>query len=599
MNAPKNEIKLTPISELLNLQFFIPAFQRGYRWTSFEVKDLLNDIYEFIIENEKSEKSAFYCLQPLIVYEKDNKYYLIDGQQRLTTIHIILSFLKPVATLLGKDILYELDYETRPDSREYLKNINSAKADENIDYYHIYHAYKAVHDWFADKDGTFKMEFVKTLSATNEVGKNVKFVWYEIEEEDAVNVFTRINIGKIPLTNAELVKALFIRERNFSTNGITKKIFLASEWDYIEKRLSEPSFWYFLTNEDINTKYDNKIEFLLDIISERSPEHEKLHTFHYFNRLVTHERSESLQKQRPFDIDMVWKTVKDKFQQLEEWFIDHNYYHLVGYLLASGRPITDLLNMASGKSKDSFVNLLRSEIKTKLIGNIDIDELTFERSADKLKIRRLLLLFNIESIIQSKKAYIKFPFDRYKKEAWDIEHINAQSPFNNLAFYEEWCLDIVEYITGMRIEASKLKVDFPDYEGFKEIILSNISADGVEVISKVFEIFNSDEPQPLVEELAELLFKKFKVQDDEDTHGLSNLTLLDPSTNRGYGNAVFPIKRNRIILNDREGIFTPICTKNVFLKYYSKQFDDVLYWKKADAAAYLEEIRNTLNFYLN
>lgn len=61
---------------------------------------------------------------------------------------------------------------------------------------------------------------------------------------------------------------------------------------------------------------------------------------------------------------------------------------------------------------------------------------------------------------------------------------------------------------------------------------------------------------------------------------------------------MFPIKRKRIIQNDKNGIFVPIATKNLFLKFYSKKMGDVMYWKSTDAENYIESIKQTLKAYL-
>lgn len=50
--------------------------------------------------------------------------------------------------------------------------------------------------------------------------------------------------------------------------------------------------------------------------------------------------------------------------------------------------------------------------------------------------------------------------------------------------------------------------------------------------------------------------------------------------------------------NDKRGTFIPICTKNVFMKAYSKKFDEVMYWNKHDADFYLKAIEGTLVDYL-
>ena len=104
-NIMNNQIALKKINDILELNFFIPSYQRGYRWTEQQVNDLLNDIWEFINKPNK-QQGEFYCLQPIVVKtctdefvknnqlesEFDNKWYeVVDGQQRLTTIFIILS----------------------------------------------------------------------------------------------------------------------------------------------------------------------------------------------------------------------------------------------------------------------------------------------------------------------------------------------------------------------------------------------------------------------------------------------------------------------------------------------------------------------------
>ena len=88
--------------------FYIASYQRGYRWGEDEVKALLDDIYEVYKKDDSEQK---YCLQPLVVKRRRNCessallenagvkemendedcYELLDGQQRLTTLWLILS----------------------------------------------------------------------------------------------------------------------------------------------------------------------------------------------------------------------------------------------------------------------------------------------------------------------------------------------------------------------------------------------------------------------------------------------------------------------------------------------------------------------------
>ena len=80
---------------------------------------------------------------------------------------------------------------------------------------------------------------------------------------------------------------------------------------------------------------------------------------------------------------------------------------------------------------------------------------------------------------------------------------------------------------------------------------------------------------------------------DFDENYLGNLTLLDYQTNRSYHNKLFPIKREIIIERDKGEVFIPVCTKNVFLKMYSKNVTNYMQWSKEDAE-YFNEIKKTL-----
>ena len=94
----------------------------------------------------------------------------------------------------------------------YLKNIQTPNIDytENIDYYHMHKVYQTVIHWLDKKDGSQKNDFKETLL------KKVNFIWYQIPDGDceAIAAFTRLNIGKIPLTDSELIKALFLNRNN-------------------------------------------------------------------------------------------------------------------------------------------------------------------------------------------------------------------------------------------------------------------------------------------------------------------------------------------------------------------------------------------------
>ncbi len=83
--------------------FYIPSYQRGYRWSETEVVRLLDDIYQ----NGKKN----YCLQPVVVRKKEDRYELIDGQQRLTTLYLIYKYMKNVNPFFNEPA-FTLSYQT-------------------------------------------------------------------------------------------------------------------------------------------------------------------------------------------------------------------------------------------------------------------------------------------------------------------------------------------------------------------------------------------------------------------------------------------------------------------------------------------------------
>ena len=258
----ESSICLKPINDLLideegqPNKFWIPAYQRGFRWTPLQVTQLLDDIWEFILDSEEGSRQAFYCLQPLVIKAKDDgAYEVIDGQQRLTTIYILLTYLDKIASLLGKQ-RFEIHFETRGEANEpFLANIDLDRADENIDFFHICNAYHAIETWFSDRDQMHKLKLLQHLLNDDEAGRNVKVIWFELAvSENPVNAFARLNVGKIPLTNDELIRALFLNRSNGTEVDATSlQLKIAYEWDQLEKALQVDPFWFFLNNESGNS----------------------------------------------------------------------------------------------------------------------------------------------------------------------------------------------------------------------------------------------------------------------------------------------------------------------------------------------------------
>lgn len=574
-----NNLVLKSINDLLTYKFYIPSYQRGFRWTPQQVNDLLNDIWEFHKKDNKL-KEEFYCLQPLVVKEENGEYGLIDGQQRLTTIFIILTYLDNIMEILGKK-KYSFRFDTRKDSEAFLLNIDITKKEENIDYYHICEAYTVIDKWFSDKDGNTKLNFINTLLNDEDAGKNVKVIWYEVDDStNQIEIFTRLNMGKIPLTNAELIKALFLKSSNFNGKQNDeirlKQLQIATDWDRIEYTLQNDAFWYFIYYN--TTKYATRIEYIFDLIKNKKPDDEMYFTFYEFNKEFEASKKSNINP----DIDAIWLNIKKFFLTFEEWYTDRDLYHLVGYLVATGYKIELLKLDSEQKSKTEFKAHLKQIIKSLI--TCDIKTLEYKNPL----VKSVLLLFNIQTILDNTKSNIRFPFDRFKTENWDIEHIRSQTSKKVIGNQrKDWAKDILQFFTGLKkLEDCKAQIDSLDtmVKDFSNELVTIIEAE--KIIDAEFDnLYNK----------LQVYFKEDK--EPENINSIANLALLDATTNRSYKNAYFPIKRGIILENDKHGTFVPICTKNVFLKSYSNKIGQMMHWEKDDASDYLDEISNTLSVY--
>ncbi len=582
-----NSLKVRSINELFGERFHIPSYQRGYRWTEKQVTDLLEDVWHFgntPQSHEIGKDKPFYCLQPIVVKQNDREEWdVIDGQQRLTTIYLILKNLEGFIDGSTKNF-GKIEYETRKESEHYLKSIVEADKDANVDYYHIYNANKTISEWFANKaNNGFSSARIKFLTPFLE---DTKVIWYQVNDgTEAIDIFTRINIGKIPLTNAELVKALFLKQGNFDKGGISnirlKQIQISSEWDKIESVLQDDGFWHFIYQG--NKKYSTRIEYIFDLMKGKNPNHDPHYTFYEFHK----DYLQDTDKEKA--TDRLWLSIKKYFQTFEEWFKDREFYHLIGYLITSGYSVSTLIAESKNYTKTEFKERLRSKIKGVVnYSSDDLDELDYN---DRIKVKSILLLFNIQTILSNKASNIRFPFDSYKKEDWDIEHIRSVKSDMLKATSKQrrhWLETVLEYYTG-KTEVKEQEKEIPNLKAEDKAFAENI------LVLLLQEKIAEDEFLKLYEDI----LQRFEENNEPDNiNSISNLTLLDASTNRSYKNAVFPIKRKTILENDMKGTFIPICTKNVFLKAYSNKLDGVMFWQKKDAKDYLQAIKTTLKPYL-
>jgi uncharacterized protein with ParB-like and HNH nuclease domain len=601
------QLELRAIEQLLEKQFFIPHYQRGYRWTSQQVVQLLDDIDDFFPREipGKTEKT-FYCLQPIVVKKMEEAYKtsagiegdwyeVIDGQQRLTTIYLIIHYINDLWLGRQKKPLFELKYETRKGCELFLSGIkanedNSVEINkENIDFYHISTAYQSIRKWELDYF-SLKVRRLNDAEFQSKFFAYCKVIWYEVQkEENSRLLFERLNLGKIPLTNAELTKALFLSENSFKDYAIeaqkTKQIEIAHLWDEIEQTLNDQDqkFWSFITNKN-KAAFDSKIELILDMISGKQPtEKDPLYTFLQFGK-----------KQKEQKLENVWSEIEQFYYTLQEWYRDRDLYHLIGYLIAakpfgkfSNPGLAGLAKVSMEMEKTDFKNLLNGLIRESL--NFEITELVYGK--DKEKLFNALLFFNVETVRKSKSVDDYYPFKQHKGNHWSIEHIHARNSENfEKTKKEPWNLWLNVHLKILQ-ELSESPKDGFDLNHIQSLISEiekyNTSTLNWERFSSLFKQIND-------------FFVKDQEEIDRDSEGISNLALLSQPDNAALNNAVFEIKRRAIINLDIEGSFIPICTKRVFMKYHATDGinSHFYFWSANDRSKYLEEIKNKLRPYL-
>lgn len=540
-------------------EFFVPSYQRGYRWGKDEVIRLLEDIYQ----NGKKN----YCLQPVVVRNNEGYYELIDGQQRLTTLYLIYRYMKNANPFFGEPA-FGLYYETRKESADFLKNIDISKREDNIDFWFMANAYDIIKTWF-EKDLQ-----IRVLHIFEYLKENVKIIWYEVgHDEDAIGLFTRLNIGKIALTSAELVKAMFLSRDTDTSVDLRKQEEIAFQWDNMEKELHHEPLWYFLTNK-VTGRYQTRIDLILDLLAKKTDDNrEKYYTFFEIDKM-----------RKEHSLDAIWRKIQQTFLVLKDWFENHTLYHKIGYLIASdAMQLQEIYDLSVGQTKKGFLASLDECIRKSIAISGNYADREYTNTVGFKKISTLLLLFNVESVRRNGEQSQWFPFDKFKfnqgnKVQWSIEHIHAQHS-EGMRTQEVWKQWLQLHIPSVKAVSSQ-----------HDTLIEKMKA-AVEKTKLEREEFDA-----LQAEVVQILSAEGSL---EYMHSIANLALLNSSDNAALNNSTFDVKRNRIVEMDKQGQYIPFCTKMVFLKYYTPSEKNQLhFWGQADRIAYVQAINEVLKDYL-
>lgn len=589
------------IGELRKKRFFVPFYQRGYRWEAPQVKLLLEDI------KENTEGARKYSLQPIVVAsrnaEEGERWELIDGQQRLTTLNLFLLALgeETIPIQYARQQGEEDETSDRPglEITQRLQNSITSKEEwgklkenehllDTVDNHHIVEAWLAIKTWLgAPVPGDHFMKPAVLCRTT--------VIWHEVGSENAASEFLRYNTGKIHLSPCELLKARFLATFDPPMKHRSPAE-IAAEWDQMESAFHSEEFWSFLNPPKHVSDAPNRIALLFELLhpSDKDSAAGKgyFESFPSPNEIVK--------------IEDEWLEVRRCFLTLQEWFADREIRKLVGFLRWAK---TSTLKIELGDFWEAFetggrigyADWLMENVKNVVSPQGQLDhweKASFEEPNDRHYLQDTLFWFNIRTLPPG----TDYPFARHASvSTWSLEHIHAQSSPEeaNAKQFEEWkkgCSTLLEH----------LKKKWADTE------TRNLSADTKKLEELVGQIKGLTLEESAGPETLKLIRQNARQLDDalknllpnpigEDLNKIWNLALLGRDENSSLSNGFFHQKREKVLKFEREvdeqnkpKHFVPPATVRVFLKAHSSEPDDLFLWAPEDRDGYKDRIREVL-----
>lgn len=613
-------LEVRNVKGFAGIEFYIPAYQRGYRWREAQTRQLLCDIEEARIAQKP------YLLQPIVLKrrngegEEPESYEVIDGQQRLTTIWLILQFIQNGGW--RKPEKYRLVYETEADRPDFLNKLGTPLEPETMDEAFFVKSYETIDTYFKqirddhrlDEDafGDHIRDFCKFLQ------EHVQVIWYEVEAaqagRDGEEIFMSLNRGRIPLESSELIKTLLLvkasRVWEDMREDTDRQTEIATEWDEMERALSDPEFWAFIGGDDGEAVGKPRIGYFLEMLPPppgiedwKDQEGDDYKVFNRYEALIRNYDKENDVHLRPLDcyvLEGLWREhIRANFLKLKDWAKNVRLFHKIGFLIAVKRGrakermalLTELLKHEGLKSE--LEDIVDAKIRALFSSTSAISDLDYAR--DKEAIYKLLLLFNVISCMQeaAKPGAVScewYSFARHAAEDWSIEHINPQ---RELAI----------------IGSGDRAVWVPWLEGQRPFL--KLVKDGEELAAKTEAVLRENAKKldgNTFSDLSKRIVEAFSKDFDEDSeNALGNLALLSRRDNSSIGASIFLRKRQEILEKISNGRFVPFCTRQVFLKYYTKLDENkevkpeaygLVFWTRTDAALYLARIKEIVEDYL-
>lgn len=575
--------------------FNIPHYQRGYKWEPSNVEKFLNDVNSFELAEGK-----FYCLQNITIVANGEQFNVIDGQQRLTTLTIILSYLGKKELVKNKVRFPE--NSIRKFTNQFLNNtITNSETDfpkedwdnfakHNPDYdlqdiSHIYHVYNTIADWFRNK-GQQKERFEEAF--LDKILNSVKLIVNEVDDKTGEEkVFGNLNSKRVPLDGSDLIRAILItrvaREEGRKENDLKNIVYVNERRVKLGWELDQINNWW--GREDVKSYFSKFIRIKSELGgSDRKLFDEIKYPINYLYLLYAEKNGNQtkltldLIEQHSNSAISLYKEILKLNCTLQDWFEDREIYHYLGFLFSINEKGKKTLfhNIwklwSTSKTRIDFILCLKKEIKKYFVIDdhlFDYKDLSINWYEDRNNelIRTLVLLDIIYSI---KPNHNKLPYHCFTKHSNDVEHIFPQNPAE---FQEK--KKYIEFLNKYYTNQNDIKFDLSKFEK---------KQNDVEYIRTVDNYIQDK-------------IKKFAI------NSIGNLVLLFNKLNRSISNSIYSVKRSRIIEFHSQGNFIQPHTFKVFVRDFNddKQVNkDYEYWTNDDIIRNTEFIHQQItNFFKN
>ena len=599
-------------SYLQGKTYSIPPYQRGYKWDTKDIERLLKDINEF---SPNEDLNLFYCLQNITLVEsQDSKTFnVVDGQQRLTTLTVILSYLNEYE-LINEKLQYNVRKETEEFLKEYIFKPNELKNIQNWeqfleitsiegkdydyqDVFYLFNAYKAIQTWFETYPNSVTAMKDKILNHVKLIVNLPK----NIEEQE---LFENLNGKRVPLDGADLIRALIItrvakKEIGDIDDSIKQNVLINERRVKIGLMLDRINHWW---------ADENKKNYFHQFTKEsKVPDEESIsfndvtYPINHLYKLYVLTYGEGVLDMEFFEKKVIEDGFLDELQLLqrtmENWCNDKELYHLILFTSIYARekikeePVLsfkELLHQWKKLYRKDFIRFLKKRIASTEVFNDLINQserckeenekTAFLENWYDNKLITVSVLLDIISILSSNSTCL--PARHFKAYKEDLEHIFPQTPvgdrIKDKIKQTQILKEYIDIINQSLSEEEKININDCDIDWENQNWKDDIK----------FRINN-------------------RIEKVIPVNSLGNMCVLHESVNRGYGNDFFLEKRIDIMRKSQEGFFIRPHVYDAFNKIFLERHDESIdmkmmnRWDRSDILARREYIIKRISNFLN